>query len=212
MERTDTKELLDGHTVPPAIAGRCYRELAIVHRCLGNTSAILDRLKAHPTPVTTVLDIGCGEGALLEEIQRALPVKTIGVDLRGAPRRSTLRILARDATRDPLPPADVAVSLLLAHHLSPAEIVRMIRNVQLSSRRLIILDLVRHRLPLLLFRTFVCPLVSRTTALDGITSFRRAYTARELGAIVASAVKGSGASVVHSVSPFYLRQIVDISW
>jgi SAM-dependent methyltransferase len=183
-----------------------------VHRWTGATSAIVERLKAHPTPVSIVLDIGCGEGALLEEIRRRLAVDVIGIDLRGAPKPGPVPIVAGDATRDPLPEADVAVSMLVAHHLSPPEIVRLIQNVRQSARRLIILDLVRHRFPLLLFRTFVCPLVSDITACDGVTSFRRAYTVRELGAIVASAIKGSGARVVHSVAPFYVRQIVDISW
>lgn len=212
MDRTVVKERLEDPGLPPAVVGRSYRELATVHRWLGNTSAILDRLKAHPTPVSSVLDIGCGEGALLEEIRRRLRVDVIGVDLRGAPEPARVPILTRDATRDPLPAADVAISLLVAHHLSPAEIIRLIRNVSLTSRRLILLDLVRHRFPLLMFRTFLCPLLSEITACDGVTSFRRAYTAYELGAIVASGINGTGARVVHSVSPFYIRQIVDISW
>jgi SAM-dependent methyltransferase len=212
MDRRDAKELLEGHGLPASVVRRSYRELAAVHRLLGNTSAIVQRLKAHPTPVQVVLDIGCGEGAVLQDIRRRLAVDVIGMDLRVAPESGPVPILAGDATKDPLPAADVAVSLLVAHHLSPAEIVRLIHNVRLSSRRLIILDLVRHRIPLLLFRAFVCPLVSRITATDGVTSFRRAYTPRELAAIVASAIHGSGARVVHSVSPFYLRQIVDISW
>jgi SAM-dependent methyltransferase len=212
MDRRDAKELLEGHGLPPAIVRKAYRELATVHRWIGNTSAIVERLKAHPTPVNTVLDIGCGEGALLQEIRRRLAVEVIGVDLRVAPQPGSVPIFAGDATRDPLPAADVAVSVCVAHHLSPSDIVRLIHNVSLSSRRLILLDLVRHRVPLLLFRSFVCPLVSEVTACDGVTSFRRAYTARELGAIVRSAINGSGARVVHSVSPFYLRQIVDISW
>jgi SAM-dependent methyltransferase len=212
MDRTDTKERLEDLRLPPAVVGRAYRELATVHRCIGNTSAILGRLRAHPTPINTVLDIGCGHGALLEEIRRRLSVNVIGVDLRVPAQPGPVPIVSGDATRDPLPEADVAISVLVAHHLSPSAIVRLIRNVSLTSRRLILLDLVRHRFPLLLFRAFVCPLVSEITACDGVTSFRRAYTVRELGAIVATAINGSGARVVHSVSPFYLRQIVDISW
>ena len=212
MARRDVKELLEDRELPAAVVRRAYRELAAVHRCLGNTAAIVARLKAHPTRVQTVLDIGCGEGALLQEIRRRLAVNVIGVDLRGAPQAASVPIVAGDAICDPLPTADVALAVCVAHHLCPVDIVRLIHNVSLSARRLIILDLVRHCIPLLLFRAFVCPLVSSVTASDGVTSFRRAYTPPELGAIVASAVHGTGARVVHSVSPFYLRQIVDISW
>ena len=100
----------------------------------------------------------------------------------------------------------------MAHHLSGANLVRLIRNVSRSCRRFIVLDLVRHRLPLALFRSFVCPFLGSLNAKDGATSIRRSYTPQEMRCVVDTALDGSGGEVRHTVAPFYIRQVVDISW
>jgi len=205
-------ELLEDPSLPVEVVARAYQALARTHRWLGNTSAIIRRLRNSERPVRSVLDIGCGQGALLCEIRRKLGVEVVGFDLRPAPESVPVRILAGDAVADPLPAADVAVSVCLAHHLSEHDIVRLIRNVSRSCRRFILLDLVRHRLPLVLFRTFLCPFLPGINVADGLTSVRRSYTPAELKKIVDRAVRGSGARVRHAVAPCYIRQTVDIDW
>jgi SAM-dependent methyltransferase len=212
MDRQDVTELLEDPSLPDDVAALAYRELARTHRWLGNTSAILRRLRNTRQPVRSVLDIGCGQGALLHEIRRKLGVEVVGFDLRPAPQSAPVPILLGNAVVDPLPPADVAVSVCLAHHLSERDIIRLIRNVSRSCRRFILLDLVRHRLPLVLFRTFMCPFLPRINVVDGSISIRRSYTPGELREIVNAAVDGSGARVRHTVAPLYIRQVVDISW
>jgi SAM-dependent methyltransferase len=210
MDRYEAVELLDDPSLPQAVVADAYRDLARTHRWLGNTGAILRRLKSGSAQ--SVLDLGCGQGALLEEIHEKLGLRVIGFDLRAAPESTPVPILKGNAVTDPLPSADVALAVCMVHHLSEAEIVALIRNVSRASRRLIILDLVRHWLPLWLFRIFVSPFLTRINAADGVTSVRRAYTPAELSGIVASAVEGTGARVRHTVAPFYIRQIVEISW
>ena len=212
MDRHDVTELLDGSSVPEDVVASAYRDLARTHRWLGNTAAILGRLRNTQSPVSSVLDVGCGQGALLAEIREKLGVEVIGFDLRPAPASAPVRILTGDALVDPLPPADVGLAVCVAHHFSETDIIRLIRNVSRSCRRFILLDLVRHRLPLLLFRIFLCPFLQRISVCDGLTSIRRAYTPGELARIVHKAVEGSGARVVHTVAPFYVRQVIDISW
>jgi SAM-dependent methyltransferase len=209
MERRDTVELLEDASLPEEVVAAAYRDLARTNRWLGNSRAIIRRLRA--SPVRSVLDLGCGQGALLDEIHKKLGVEVTGFDLRPAPR-APVRILKGDAVKDPLPQADIALAVLMVHHLSEDEIVRLIRNVSRSCRRFVILDLVRHWLPLWLFRIFVAPFLSPINAADGVTSVRRAYTPAELKRIVDRAVEGTGARVRHTVAPFYIRQIVDISW
>jgi len=212
MVRSDTLEFIDDTSLPLDVVHHAYREMARVQLCLGNISAIVKRLKHHPASIKRVLDVGCGHGALLERIRDKLALEVIGVDLRPMHQPTTVPIVVGDATKDPLPVADVAVSLCLAHHLSPDDIVRLVQNVSRCCRRFILVDLVRHHVPLALFRMFVYPLLPTINAADGLTSIRRAYTGRELGEIVGSAVHGSGARVEHSVAPFFIRQTFDIYW
>jgi 2-polyprenyl-3-methyl-5-hydroxy-6-metoxy-1,4-benzoquinol methylase len=210
MHRREAVELLDDPSLPQAVVADAYRDLARTHRWLGNTGAILRRLKG--SSARSVLDLGCGQGALLEEIHQKLGLQVTGFDLRAAPASTPVPILKGNAVTDPLPNADVTLAVCMVHHLSEPEIVALIRNVSRSSHSLIILDLVRHWLPLSLFRIFVAPFLTRINAADGVTSVQRAFTPAELRGIVDRAVEGTGARVRHSVAPFYIRQIVDISW
>jgi SAM-dependent methyltransferase len=212
MDRQDVDELLDDPSLPVEVVAEAYRGLERTHRWLGNTAAILRQLRKSQTPVRKVLDIGCGQGALLYEIRRKLGVEVVGFDLRPAPESAPVPIVMGDAVVDPLPPADVALAVCMAHHLSERDIIRLIHNVSRSCRRFILLDLVRHRLPLVLFRAFVCPFLPEINVADGLTSIRRSYTPRELRNIVEVAVQESGAHVRHTVAPLYIRQMVDIRW
>jgi SAM-dependent methyltransferase len=212
MERQDRTELLEDPSLPEAVVADVYRDLARVHRWLGNTAELLALLRQGPEPVRSVLDIGCGHGALLAEIRDELGVEVVGFDLRPAPASTPVRVLTGNAIVDPLPHADVALAVCLVHHLGEAEIVSLVRNVSRSCKRLIVLDLVRHRLPLTLFRIFATPLLHRINVADGLTSIRRAYTPRELARIVDEAVRGSEAQVVQRVAPGYTRQVFDIRW
>jgi hypothetical protein len=117
-----------------------------------------------------------------------------------------------NAAIDPLPSSDVALAVCLVHHLAEADVIRLIRNASKSCRRLILLDLVRHWIPLTLFRVFVSPFLHPINAADGLTSVKRAYTPQELRNMADEAVAGTGARIVHTVAPFYTRQIIDISF
>jgi SAM-dependent methyltransferase len=210
--RSFEPEILDGSDVPDPVRQRCYEELARLHRRIGTTRAIVTRIRCDPAPVRTVLDIGCGYGALLRELQHRLGVKAVGIDRMPPSRHVDVPILNADAVRDPLPPADLAVSLAMTHHLSSAELAGLIRNVGRSCPRFLIVDLVRHWIPLALFRTFVAPLSNPINAADGIRSFERAFTPRELNHVVTDALAGTGAKFRQEVAPLYLRQIIDIRY
>jgi len=159
------------------------------------------------------MDIGCAAGGVLREIEKELGVEGVGVDLvpRG-PRDLRRSIIRADAVRDPLPKADLAFSMYVGHHLSERDVIGLIRNVGRFSRRFILLDLVRHPLPLALFRICVAPFVSPVVAADGQVSIRRSYTGTELRELTAEALAGSAACFRHSVAPLYARQVIDISY
>jgi len=212
MLRADVTELLEDPSLPDEVVANAYRDLARTQRLLGNTRAIFRQLRKTRHPIRSVLDIGCGQGALLEQIRRKLGVNVIGFDLRPAPSSLNVTILTGNAAVDPLPEADVALAVCLVHHLSEADVISLIRNVSKTCRRLILLDLVRHWIPLTLFRVFMSPFLHPINAADGITSIKRAYTPRELRSMVEEAVRGTNARFVHIVAPFYIRQIIDLEF
>ena len=213
LERCYAAEMMDDPNLPDDVLLAVRRDLTRTHRWLGNTSAILSALRRNGGPARRVLDIGCGDGGLLLEIQKKLGAEVIGVELRvRSPHLSAIPIVEADAVHAALPEADVAIAVCVAHHLSDADCVRLIRNVGRSARRFLILDLVRHRLPLALFGLAVGPWLHPVNSHDGRQSIRRAYTPAELAAIVAEALKGGRGVFRHTVAPLYMRQIVDITY
>lgn len=211
MNRSCESEILDGENLPEDVVVRAHKDLDRLHGLLGNTAAFVAALKSDPLPVRRILDVGCGHGGLLLQLQRQLGVDVVGADLR-PPAVSSFPILQADVTRDPLPEADVAICTYLAHHLSDDQFVSLIRNIGRSCRRFIILDLVRHRLPLVLFRIFVGPMLSPVNVADGCTSIRRSMLPSEMRAVVTKALSGTAATFQYSRTPFYSRQIVDIRY
>jgi SAM-dependent methyltransferase len=213
MKRSFDPEIIDDPNLPEETLSLVYRDLTRTHRFLGNIRALVLALRRNANPLRRVLDIGCGRGELLLEIQRKMGVEAIGVDVRVADTfRSAVPIMQADAVRDTLPSCDVALAVCVAHHLADEHLVEMIQNVGRFSKRFVILDLVRHPLPLLLFRCFVAPFVHWINAADGVSSIRRSYTPAELESLVRLALQGSTGTYRHSVGPLYIRQIVDISY
>jgi SAM-dependent methyltransferase len=196
---------MDSPDIQGAVLEVFHRDLVFIHKCLGTFPTIERFIRADPKPVRRVMDVGCGSGALLDYLRRRMNVEVIGVDQKPVATPG-IKVVAADALAGPLPEADVAVTTLMAHHLTPEQNLALIRNVSRSCRRFIIHDLIRHPLPLGLFTVFICPLIGREAAVDGRQSIRRAYSPDEFRKMVAS----TGATFTIDVSPFRSRQIVDI--
>ncbi len=109
MIQKNEMEILDRNGVPDEMVARAYRDLAGIHRWLGDTNFVVRAISQDPLPVRRVLDVGCATGLVLEEVGRRLGVEVIGVDINPHPCiASPVPIFQADARRDPLPPADVA--------------------------------------------------------------------------------------------------------
>jgi SAM-dependent methyltransferase len=213
MRRSFVPEILDDPNVSEETLARARLSLTAIHRFLGNTSCILSALRKGPERVQSVLDVGCGGGGLLAEIRTRLGAEVIGVDLRPpAIGPDGVPIVAADAVRDPLPVCDAAVGVMLAHHLTDADLVGLIRNVGRYCRRLILLDPVRHPLPLALFRFGMYPFLNRINARDGVRSVERSFTPAEFRSLAARAIDGTSSRFTHRVAPFLIRQVLDITF
>jgi SAM-dependent methyltransferase len=199
----------------PDVAGPAldefHRDLTRIHTFLGTFPTMERFLRQDDVSCRRVLDIGCGGGDLLRYLQRRMGVEAIGVDMKLG-RADGLQIIVADATVDPLPEADVAVSSLVAHHLTPEQNIAMIRNVGRSCRRFVIHDLIRHPMPLILFTVFICPLIGKVAAVDGRQSIRRSYTPEEFADIARTALAGTNGTFSIDVSRFLSRQIIDIRY
>jgi SAM-dependent methyltransferase len=213
MQRSFEEEILDGGGLPPELVDRAHHGLSLTHKLLGNHAAIVRALRRDGQAVRRVLDIGCGHGELLKRVRRQIGAEVLGVDLRPPERvAGEFPILKLDAVREALPLADVAVSVCMVHHLREEEFVELIRNVGRTCRRFVILDLVRHPVPLALFSAFAPLCLPRVNVLDGRQSIRRAHTPEEFRALIARAVAGTGGSFRHSVAPLWIRQMADIRY
>lgn len=212
-QRSLEPEAMDSDGIPDADRAAFHRDLAMIHRLLGDLKTVKQRIQRTRHPVRSVIDIGCGDGAALKQIRDSVGAEVTGIDLR-PPEKNIhgIPILQRDATCDELPSADVAISMLTLHHLTDEQVVSMIRNTGRSCRRLICLDLVRHPLPFALFSTFIGPLIHKTAADDGRQSIRRAFKPGELSSLVRDAIGGTPARFEHEVSPYFAKQIIDIEF
>jgi SAM-dependent methyltransferase len=202
---------MDSPDITGPILDKFHRDLARVHRLLGSFPTIERFLRADDQPLRRVLDIGCGGGALLEYLHRRMNIEVIGVDTKPG-HSASVPVIQANAVIDNLPTADVAVSSLVSHHLTPEENITLIRNVSRSCRRFLILDLIRHPMPLALFSIFICPLIGKEAAVDGRQSVRRAFTPEEFAELARTALAGTRGTFSIDVPPLLSRQVVDIRY
>ncbi len=201
-------ELLDLGLGSRAEAVENLREMQRINAHFGGTRALTrhlyPRLLLHGGPAR-VLDLGTGGAGLPLLLARwarklHLPLEIYGVDwsarnlsislenIQGAPE---IHLLQADGARLPLPSGqvDFVVSTLFLHHLTPAALVRVLREADRLARKGVIMsDLVRGWLPYLAFK-LIQPVYARNylTRHDGALSVRRAYTPGELARLAQQA-------------------------
>jgi SAM-dependent methyltransferase len=202
--RHSGRELLDGPTLDPAELKVNLREMAMLNRLPGGTSAsrrAIARL-LDGAAFASILDVGTGSGDLPEDLVRrnGRGLRVIAADLRPevlAVARARLRglsevnVLLADVRHLPLDDGsvDVAHASLLIHHLDEADAVGALREMRRVARHgVVVNDLRRGRLAFAATAATVLALTrGRYTRHDGVLSARRAYTLDELDDLAAAA-------------------------
>lgn len=207
LPRAEVEELMDGPQ-PRALMEGCLRELAVLNRLLGVRGLVMRRLRRFVRPddrALTVAEVASGGADLLRSFvlwgrRRGLRLHAVAIDRNPqacaiARERSggipEIAVLRGDARALPLADRSVDVALLATalHHLSPADAVTALRELDRISRRgFVVTDLVRSRAAYLGAKLLARVLLRNPlTRVDGPRSVLRAYTAGEVRALAADA-------------------------
>lgn len=228
--RKDEPELLDQGIGSPSDVRANLKEMWVLNRYFGGISALTHHL--YPmmlkcTEPVRVVDVGTGSGEMgsllmawgkhnnqqvliyaLDKSARNLAVaRENSNELRG------LSLIQADAIELPFAvrAVDFFVSSLFLHHLTPEQVVVVLRETFNRARRGIVMsDLVRSRFPMMAFG-LIQPLFAKhyLTHHDGRLSIERAYTASELRTLAKSA--GLQNAQVYSHFPWRMTLVAEKS-
>lgn len=198
------EELLDDPAADPAAVRLSLGNIARANALFGGWWAVrtgLARLLPRSGPAAlTLLDVGTGAGDLARRAEawarrRRVELRILGVDQHRAAARMATQAgvpswVGCGATL-PLAPGSVDIVLLsqVAHHLAPASLRQLIREITRVARIGVVLaDLRPSRIAGAAYR-LTGPLLGfdHYTVTDGITSLRRGFTPDRLAAELAGA-------------------------
>ncbi|HEY8104551.1 MAG TPA: hypothetical protein VIE46_00515 [Gemmatimonadales bacterium] len=195
-------ELLDGPGGSPALVRTSLHNIARANRWFGGTAALcwgLRRVLRGLGPGTrlTLLDLGSGLGdvpraAAAWAARRGIELVPMGLDRHREAARlavgSGLPTVVGCAGAPPVSPksVDIVSVCMLAHHFEPESVVDLFRTCDgLARRAVVIADL--RRAPLAEAAFWCGARLLRfdpITAVDGLTSIRRGFSAAELTALL----------------------------
>ena len=158
----DVEELMDADDLPADTYAAVVGDLArvnVVTMAARPTLAFLARAATGGAGLR-LLDVGFGDGDMLRRIarwaaRRALPVELVGVDLNGrsepaarahTPAELPIRYVTGDYADLGGEAWDVVISSLVAHHMTPGQLVAFLRWMEEHARAgWFVNDLHRHR-------------------------------------------------------------------
>ena len=216
--RADGPELMDADDLDADVYAAVVADLARVNGvtlAAQPTFAFLDRI-ARPGKRLRLLDVGFGDGDMLRRIERwamtrDVPVELVGIDLNPRSERaarahtppgSSIRYVTGDYA-DMGGGWDAAISSLVAHHMTHAELVAFLCWMQDHAASWLVNDLHRHGFahagwPLLAWLARWHPIVRA----DGHLSIARSFRPQEWPPLLAEA--GIGDARIYRAFPFRL--------
>ena len=202
-------ELLDDPEANPAAVAESLRNIARANRWFGGAAAVRAGLRRTlgdmpPGATLSLIDLGTGLGdlpgaAVRWGAARGIRVTPVGIELnriaaalaRGAGIPTALACAGAPPIRDKS--VDVVLVSQVAHHLTAASVIQLLRTCdRLARRAVIVADLRRNRLAPAAFWCGARLLgFDPVTVADGMTSIRRGFSRKELlGLMVRAGVEG----------------------
>ncbi len=193
MKRYVSAELLDDDLGTPDEIAKSLTDLRHINQWFGGnrtTTSLLRKVaRRSRTNRLSLLEVGSGSGAVPLAAQRVLARNAITVQVTLLDRLqshlpgSNVSAVAGNALHLPFRNGsfDVVSCSLLAHHFDPPELVSfVIEALRVTSKAVLINDLIRSRLHLGLVYAGLPMFRSRLTWHDAPASVRRAYTISEM--------------------------------
>ncbi len=199
--RSRKLERLDTGDYSPEEYQRWLTETRLINRWLGDSRALRLSLENESLegPVT-ILDVGAGSGELLKSARLHLGDRAsllVGAEINpeaaariAGQANAGLLSVQCDALRLPFADNsfDLVVSSLFLHHLSDAEAITLIREMDRVARKnFFIIDLHRSRVAFYLYRLFGPIFLQPFTIEDGSLSILRSFRPDELKHLAESA-------------------------
>lgn len=193
---------MDDPNVDETALKAALTEVTRVNKYLGGQKVTLEGLRyffdRFSQKSYTILDVGCGDGAMLRSIaifarQRAIAVTLIGIDINPksialAKERSQdfpeLSFQVQDVfkLKDTQEEIDIITSTLTMHHFTDAEILTFLAQfLKLASLGVVINELQRSKIAYRLFEAYSRVFMkSKMARHDGLISIERAFTKNDL--------------------------------
>ncbi|MEO1010047.1 MAG: methyltransferase domain-containing protein [Bacteroidota bacterium] len=201
-KRSTQSEIMDDFSQDEKTLGAVFQDINRANRILGGNHITLKAIKklvlVNPRESYTILDMGCGDGAMLREValffrKKKLKAKFTGIDLN----ENALNIARKLSTQFPeiqymkknilatdtrMLHCDILMTTLTLHHFRDREIVPIVgRFRKLARIGVIINDLERSPWAYYLFKAFSFIFIhSQIAKSDGSISILRGFKKKEL--------------------------------
>ena len=201
--RSTQAEIMDDFELQGNELHKLLTDLKNVNILLGGNNITLNGIQqlitkeeAHKT--IKILDVGCGDGAMLRKIAKWGNIKgyrfeLIGIDanphiLKEAKNRSKhytnisfKQINVFDENKE-FPEIDIALCTLFLHHFSDAAITQLVSKLTTHTKiGIVINDLQRSKLAFVLFKLFrIVFIKTKIAKFDGLVSIARSFKKNEL--------------------------------
>ncbi|MBT8204291.1 MAG: methyltransferase domain-containing protein [Eudoraea sp.] len=201
-ERTTEPEIMDDADLHHELLNAVLRDVSVANRLLGGNriteNAVAQILKEHPAQLHRILDVGCGEGAMLRKLaqlcrRHGYKAEFLGLDLsessislarKNSKAYPEIEYVAGDLLEaNPQQiQCDIALCTLTLHHIPTAKVPAFLEHMAKTARLAVLVnDLQRSRLAYYLFKAFsVIFIKTKVARHDGLVSIKKGFRRKEL--------------------------------